>query len=70
MFRKQITKGLKQLVAIVAFRQNTASAANPQRDRPNRADASCSARSWEPHLPPYVPDSHRERSDSSLHLGC
>ena len=66
----QITEGWKQLIAIVASLRNTASGANPQRERSNRAGAFCSARYEEAQLPPYVPDNHRERSDSSLHLSC
>ena len=66
----QISESWKQLIAIVASPQNTASEANPRRDSPNRADASWSARYVEAQLPPYVPDRRRERSDSSLHLSC
>ena len=66
----QIADGWRQLIAVVAAPRNRAREAKPKRDRQNRADAFGGARYWEAELPPYVPDSRRERSDSSPHLGC
>jgi hypothetical protein len=65
-----ITEGLKQVIAKVASPRGAGSKANPTRDASYRADAFGGARYQETQLPPYVPDSHRERSDSSLHLSC
>ena len=65
-----IAESWKQFIAIVASQQNTAHEANPKLDRPNHADAFGGARYVEAQLPPYVPDSRRERSDSSPHLSC
>jgi hypothetical protein len=66
----QITEGLKQVIAKVASLRRTASEASPKRDAADRADAFGAARYQETQLPPYVPNSRRERSDSSLHLSC
>ena len=69
MWWDQITKGWKQLIAIVAS-PRTAPHANSRRDASIRADASYRARYEGAPLPPYTPETHRERSDFSQHLSC
>jgi hypothetical protein len=69
MWWNQITKGWKQLSNIVAS-PRTAPNANSGRDASIRADASYRARYEESPLPPYTPETRRERSDFSQHLSC
>jgi hypothetical protein len=69
MYWDQITKGWKQLVVIVASAR-TAPIGNSRRNASIRAGASHSATYEETPLPPYTPDTRRERSDFSQHLSC
>jgi hypothetical protein len=69
MWWDQISKGWKQLVVMVASLW-TALNADSRREASSRVEAAYSGRYEEAPLPPYTPDTRRERSDFSQHLSC
>jgi hypothetical protein len=66
----QVAKGCMQLIVKIAFPHSAGQEIDSEADHSIRAALSGGDRYDEAPMTPYVPDTHGERDDFSLHLSC
>jgi len=70
MDRNQIAKGWSQLISAVASLRRAEGQVHLRPDNPNSTYPSGDNGFDESQITPYLPEKHKARSESSLHLSC